>query len=82
MIFNNIIDQLLIELSDNFLKSPSKILVKKEALTLEGITQFFINVKINDWKYDVLKDLYDTINIAQCIIYINSKNMYSKRKHI
>ena len=23
---------------------------------------------------DVLTDLYDTINIAQCIIYINSKN--------
>ena len=31
-------------------------------------------IKINDWKYDVLKDLYYTINIAQCIIYINSKN--------
>ena len=25
-------------------------------------------------KIDVLKDLYDTINISQCIIYINSKN--------
>ena len=51
-----------------------KILVKKEALTLEGIKQFYINIRISDWKYDVLKDLYDTINIAQCIIYINSKN--------
>ena len=73
-LFSATIPEEIIELSDNFLKSPSKILVKKEALTLEGITQFFINVKINDWKYDVLKDLYDTINIAQCIIYINSKN--------
>ena len=27
----------------------------------------------NDWKIDVLKDLYDTINDSQCIIYINSK---------
>ena len=73
-LFSATIPEEIIELSDNFLKSPSKILVKKEALTLEGITQFYINVKINDWKYDVLKDLYDTINIAQCIIYINSKN--------
>ena len=29
---------------------------------------------IEDWKYDVLTDIYNTINIAQCIIYINSKN--------
>ena len=73
-LFSATIPEEIIELSNNFMKDPIKILVKKEALTLEGITQFFINIKINDWKYDVLKDLYDTINIAQCIIYINSKN--------
>jgi translation initiation factor 4A len=49
-------------------------LVKKEALTLEGIQQFYVNVKHNDWKYDVITDLYDTINVGQCIIYLNSKN--------
>ena len=64
----------VIELSDRFMNNPDKILIKKEALTLEGITQFYINIKINEWKFDVLKDLYDTINISQCIIYINSKN--------
>ena len=73
-LFSATIPEDIIELSDNFMKNPAKLLVKKEALTLEGITQFYINIKINDWKYDVLKDLYDTINIAQCIIYINSKN--------
>ncbi len=73
-LFSATIPDELLELSDNFMNQPEKILVKKEALTLEGITQFFINIKVNDWKYDVLKDLYDTINIAQCIIYINSKN--------
>jgi translation initiation factor 4A len=73
-LFSATIPQELLELSENFMRTPEKILVKKEALTLEGITQFYINIKINDWKYDVLKDLYDTINIAQCIIYINSKN--------
>ena len=56
------------------MNNPEKILVKKEQLTLEGITQFFINIKVNEWKFEVLKDLYDTINISQCIIYINSKN--------
>ena len=31
-------------------------------------------VKDNNWKYDIITDLYDIINISQCIIYINSKN--------
>lgn len=73
-LFSATIPTELLELSDNFMTNPQKLLVDKEALTLEGITQFYINIRVNDWKYDVLKDLYDTINIAQCIIYINSKN--------
>lgn len=64
----------VLELTTNFMRNPESILVKKEALTLEGITQFFINIKVSDWKYDILKDLYDTISISQCIIYFNSKN--------
>ena len=64
----------VLELTSKFMTTPESILVKKEALTLEGIQQFYINIKVSDWKLDVLKDLYETINIAQCIIYINSKN--------
>jgi translation initiation factor 4A len=64
----------ILELTDKFMNEPHKVLVKKEALTLEGIQQFFVNVKHNDWKYDVITDLYDTINVGQCIIYLNSKN--------
>ena len=64
----------ILELSESFLRDPEKILVQKEQLTLEGIIQYYVNLKQSDWKYDVLKDLYDTINISQCIIYINSKN--------
>uniref|UniRef100_A0A6C0CDZ8 RNA helicase n=1 Tax=viral metagenome TaxID=1070528 RepID=A0A6C0CDZ8_9ZZZZ len=64
----------LLEITDKFMNNPEKILVKKEQLTLDGIQQFYINVKQNNWKYDVLTDIYNTINIAQCIIYINSKN--------
>ena len=64
----------IIELTTKFMNNPEKVLVKKEQLTLEGIQQFFINIKHNDWKYDVISDLYDTINVSQCIIYMNSKN--------
>ena len=33
-----------------------------------------MNVKHSDWKYDVITDLYDIINVGQCIIYINNKS--------
>lgn len=64
----------VLELTSKFMRDPESILVKKESLTLEGIRQFYINIKVSDWKYDILKDLYDTISISQCIIYFNSKN--------
>ena len=64
----------VLELTTKFMNNPESILVKKEALTLEGIKQFYINIKVSDWKFDILKDLYDTISISQCIIYFNSKN--------
>ena len=63
----------IIELTDKFMRDPEKILVQKENLTLDGIIQFYINVKHSDWKYDTLIDIYETINVSQCIIYVNSK---------
>tara|TARA_B100000214_G_scaffold375038_1_gene359758 strand:+ start:4361 stop:5506 length:1146 start_codon:yes stop_codon:yes gene_type:complete len=73
-LFSATIPDDVLQLTDSFMRDPESILVKKEALTLEGITQFYINIKVSDWKYDILKDLYDTISISQCIIYFNSKN--------
>ena len=73
-IFSATLPDEILELTDKFMNKPERVLVKKESLTLEGIQQFFVNVKHNDWKYDVITDLYDTINIGQCIIYMNSKN--------
>ena len=64
----------VLELTNKFMNKPEKILVNKENLTLEGIVQFYINVKVNDWKFDVLTDIYETINLSFCIIYINSRN--------
>lgn len=72
-IFSATLPEEILELTDKFMNNPERILVKQESLTLEGIQQFFVNVKHNDWKYDVITDLYDTINVGQCIIYMNSK---------
>ena len=65
----------ILDLTTNFMKDPEKLLINKEELTLEGIRQFYVDLKQYKWKYDVLLDIYETINITQSIIYVNSKNM-------
>jgi translation initiation factor 4A len=62
-----------LEITKNFMKKPLRILVKQEDLTLEGIRQFYINCEKENWKLDTLCDLYDTLNIAQAVIFCNSK---------
>lgn len=62
-----------LEMTNKFMNNPIRILVKKDELTLEGIKQFYISVDREDWKLDTLIDLYDTINITQCVIFCNSK---------
>jgi len=44
-------------------KNPAKILVKSEDLTLEGIKQYYVVVDKEEWKMDVLIDLYGNLDI-------------------
>ncbi len=60
------------ELSKKFMRDPVRILVKSEMLTLEGISQFHINIEDDQGKYLTLKDLYESLSVSQCIIYCNS----------
>jgi len=55
------------------MREPARILVKNEELTLDGIKQFFIAIEKDEWKFDTLKELYNNIDIQQCIIYCNTK---------
>jgi translation initiation factor 4A len=62
-----------LDITQNFMTHPLKILVKQEEVTLEGIRQFYINCEKEDWKLDTLFDLYDTLNIAQAVIFCNTR---------
>ncbi len=59
-------------LTDKFMRTPVRVLVKSEQLTLEGISQHFIALENDDQKYETLKDLYGVLALSQCIIYCNS----------
>jgi len=55
------------------MRDPATILVKNDDLTLDGIKQFYIALDREEWKFDTLVELYNNIEIAQAIIYCNTK---------
>jgi len=59
-------------ITSKFMRSPVRIQVKAEQLTLEGISQYYIAVEDDRQKYLTLKDLYSYMSVSQTIIYANS----------
>jgi len=72
-LFSATMPQEVLEITDKFMRDPVQILVKREELTLEGIKQFYVMVDREEWKLDTLCDLYETLTITQCIIYVNTR---------
>ncbi|KAJ9464631.1 putative eukaryotic initiation factor 4A [Diplonema papillatum] len=62
----------VLDLTQKFMREPIRILVKKEALTLEGIKQFYVAVE-EEFKLETLMDLYDSVSIAQSVIFCNTR---------
>jgi len=62
----------VVELSDIILKNPRKILIKKESMTLKGITQTYIETDTETDKYKQLLTLLSILELKQMIIYVNS----------
>ncbi|GMM54861.1 translation initiation factor eIF4A [Maudiozyma humilis] len=63
----------VLEVTTKFMRDPIRILVKKDELTLEGIKQFYVNVEQEQYKYDCLTDLYDSISVTQAVIFCNTR---------
>ncbi|OMJ66490.1 hypothetical protein SteCoe_36648 [Stentor coeruleus] len=73
----------ILKLTNNFMREPIRIIVKKDEFTLEGITQYYIPIEKEDWKFTTLVDLYESLNITQMIIYANTrKKVETLSKHI
>jgi ATP-dependent RNA helicase len=63
----------ILEMATKFMSDPVRILVKRDELTLEGIKQFFVAVEKEEWKFETLCDLYDTLTITQAVIFCNTR---------
>lgn len=62
----------ILVLTEKFMRNPVKIIMAAEKLNLECITQYYIALRNDGDKFDVLKDLFSYISLSQCIIYCNS----------
>jgi len=63
----------VLAITKKFMSDPIRILVKRDEITLEGIKQFFVAVEKEEWKFDTLCDLYDTLTITQAVIFCNTR---------
>ena len=72
-LFSATLSEECLEITKFFMTNPVNIFVKTNELTLEGINQYYIDIEKEEWKLDVLCDLYETITISQTVIFCSSK---------
>ncbi len=63
----------VLEISENYLNEPVRILLPPDEVTLDGIKQYYVNLEREDWKLPVLLDLYQQIAVNQALIYVNKR---------
>ena len=72
-LFSATLPREILQMTTHFMRDPAKILVQNQQLTLEGIKQYYIAVEKDEWKMDVLLNLYANLDINQALIYCNTK---------
>lgn len=73
-LFSATMSPAVIDVAETFLDKPVKILIPAENVTLDGISQYCVYLDKEEWKYDVLMDLYQHFSINQAIIYVNTRH--------
>jgi len=72
-LFSATLNDDVIEFANKLLDKPVRILVAPEEVNLKGIRQFSVQLDREDWKFEVLLDLYKNLNITQALIYCNKR---------
>jgi translation initiation factor 4A len=63
----------ILDVAENYLNNPIRILLPKDEVTLDGIKQYYVDLEREDWKLAVLLDLYQNITVNQALIYVNKR---------
>ena len=69
----DVANKLLVDPSSKTAIQPVRILVPPEEVSLDGIKQYMVDVEKDEWKYEILCDIYKQLNINQALIYCNKR---------
>ena len=61
-------------IANKFMTSPIVVTIKKEEVSLSGISQYYIPVEKEENKFDTLQDILSSLALSKCIVFCNSKN--------
>lgn len=63
----------VVSVANELLHRPARILIPPSAVPLDGIEQYYIDIQRDEWKLDALCDFYQSLNIAQALIFCNKR---------
>jgi translation initiation factor 4A len=72
-LFSATMNEEVVAFANKLLDNPVRILIPPEQVNLDGIKQYALALDREDWKFEVLLDLYKNLNIAQALIYVNKR---------
>lgn len=64
----------IVKFTDGLLQDPIHILIAANQVPLEGIKQYYIELEHEDWKFEVLCDIYSQLKINQAMIFCNKQS--------
>ena len=64
--------QNVFNVSKQYMHDPIKVLLKNTEVIVDLISQFYLDVESEDYKFDTLLDLYNLISTSQAIIFCNT----------
>ena len=72
-LFSATMPENILNIAENYLNNPIRILLPKDEVTLDGIKQYYVDIEREEWKLPVLLDLYQQITVNQALIYVNKR---------
>jgi superfamily II DNA/RNA helicase len=64
----------IVKFTDGILQDPVRILIEQKQVPLEGIKQYYVPLEQDEWKFEVLCDIYAQLHINQAMIFCNKQS--------
>jgi superfamily II DNA/RNA helicase len=64
----------IVKFTDGILQDPVRILIEQKQVPLDGIKQYFVSLDQDEWKFEVLCDIYAQLHINQAMIFCNKQS--------